>query len=220
MRTCPYCKTEVGGTHKKCPVCQSHLSGQPDGPYFPKPTVLKITSFLYRLQLFIVFTIIISALGAQYLFFFNPFDKCPWSLLVTMWLLAFEFGIIRLFKKGANSSRVLTIFVFIVTILLMITAYFTGYFKIMTQLIVPIIIIGTMIANFVLAMVDQIADAMVYLLTNVAVGIIPYIVLFFKEGVVPFAWIVCLMVSIILFVGAVIFKGRPVLSEIQRRFNV
>ena len=220
MRTCPYCKIDVGGDNKKCPFCQSKLSGTPDEAYFPHHTILKFTSLFYKLQMFIIWAVIIAALGAEFLLHIVPFEGFHASLLLTMWLLVFEFGIMRLFKKGANSSRVLTIFVFVITILLLITAYYIGYFEIMTDLIVPVIIIGTLIANFVLAMIDQISNAMVYLLCNVFVGILPYIVLYFTGRNIPIPWIISLLVSVILFVGALIFKGRPVLQELQKRFNV
>lgn len=220
MRNCPYCKIDVGGNNKKCPFCQSKLSGTPEEPYFPQQTILKITSFFYKIQMFIVWTLIILSLGVEFLLKIKIFPTFYISLLITMWLLAFEFGIIRLFKKGANSSRVLTIFVIIVTLLLMVTAYFIGYYEYMVDYAVPVIIIGTMIANFVLAMIDKISNAMVYLLSNVVVGIVPYWVLYITGKNIPFLWVISLLVSVILFIGAIIFKGRPVLQEIVKRFNV
>lgn len=220
MKNCPYCKIEVGGNLKKCPLCNSSLSGEAERNYFPKQTTLKLKSFFYKLQLFIVFAIIIVALGMEFTLDIRPFDSTYWSLIVTMWLIAFEYGIMRLFKRGFHASRVLTMFVIIVTLLGMVTAYQIGYLGFMCNWIVPIIITGTLIANFILAMIDQISNAMVYLLTNVAVGIIPYIVLYFVNKNIPMTWIICLLVSIILFVGAIIFKGRAVVTEIQKRLNI
>ena len=66
MRTCPYCKIEVGGDLKKCPVCQSKLSGEAEATYFPVQTTLKITSFFYKIQLFIVWAVVIAGLGADF----------------------------------------------------------------------------------------------------------------------------------------------------------
>jgi len=139
---------------------------------------------------------------------------------VAMWLIVFEFGIMRLFKKGISSSRIMTLFVFIVLVMLGITAYYVGIFSLVTDWIAPIVVMGTLIANFVLAMLDKNGNAMVYLLTNLVVGILPYIVFYFMERDCPIAWIVCLLISVILFVGAIIFKGREVAGEIQRRLSV
>ncbi len=224
MKNCPYCKIEVGGNLKKCPLCQSKLNGEPERQYFPKQTTLKLQSFFYKVQLFIVWTIVIAALGVDFLFHVQipAFIGIHWSLLVAMWLIVIEFGIVRLFKRGLSSSRIVTLFVFIVLIMLTITSYYVGreQFKFVIDWVLPVVIMGTLVANFVFAMIDKNGNAMVYLLTNLVVGILPYIVFYFVGRDCPVAWIVCLMVSVILFVGAIIFKGREVAGEIQRRLNV
>ena len=222
MKNCPYCKIEVGGNLKKCPFCQSRLNGEDERAYFPKQTILRITSYFYKLQLFIIWAVIIGCLGSDFLFHFSTHlnFNFHWSLLVTMWLVAIELVIMKLFKNGFSSARILTIFVLIFTTMLTITAYYLGYLIVMLELVVPIIIMGTMIANFILATVDKNDNALIYLLANVFIGAMPYVVLYFLNRDCPPAWIYSLIVSVILFVGAIIFKGRSVISEIQRRFNV
>ncbi len=222
MKNCPYCKIEVGGNLKKCPLCQSKLNGEAERPYFPKQTTLKIQSFFYKIQLFIVWAIVISAIGTDFLFHYKPWPDLAqhWSLIVAMWLVVFEFGIIRLFKKGMGSARVMTLFALIVMLMLAVTSYYFHFFRIVTDIVIPIVVMGTLIANFVLAMLDKTGNAMVYLLTNLVVGIFPYIVFIIFEKQSPVAWMVCLMVSVIMFVGAIIFKGREVAGEIQRRLSV
>ena len=222
MKNCPYCQIEVGGDLKKCPLCQSKLSGQSAGPYFPKQTTQKIRSFLYKLQLFIIWTVIIAGLGTDFLFNVRIpyFPQVRWSLILAMWLIAFEFGMMRQFTKGTGSSRKVTMMVFIILALTMITSYYFGVLQFTLDWIAPIVITGTMIANFVLAMIDKKGNAMVYLLTILLVGVLPYIVLHFRHKETPATWIICMLSSIILFVGAVIFKGRVVAAEIRRRLSV
>ncbi len=222
MRNCPYCKIEVGGDLKKCPLCQSRLMGEPEEKYFPTQTILKFQSFFYKLQLFIVWIIIIAALGLDFTFGLplGPFGGFHWSLLVLMWLLAFESSIIRLFKKGMDAARVLSIVVVIVMIMLCITTYYFGWLQFVLYWVLPIVVMGTMIANFVFSMIDKSGNAMAYLLTNVLIGIVPYAVFYFLKKNCPVEWIICLMVSFILFVGAIIFRGREVVNEIQRRLSV
>lgn len=221
MKNCPYCKIEVGGDLQKCPFCQSRLSGTDEAPYFPNQNALRIRSFFYKIQLFMVWAIIILCLGIDFLFHVTipHYPSLHWSLLVFMWLAVFEFWIMRLFRKGLSSSRIMTIIVFVVLIMLLITTYYVGYFGLMISWVVPIVLMGTMIANFVLAMIDKNGNSMVYLLSNLLVGVTPYIVLYVLQRDCPEAWIVCLLVSVIVFVGAIIFKGREVVSEIQRRLS-
>ena len=201
MKNCPYCKIDVGGNLKKCPFCQSKLVGEDEEKYFPTQMKLKLQSFLYKLQLFIVWIIIISALGLDYLFEvpFGRFGGFHWSLLVLMWLLAFEYSIIRLFKKGMDASRILSIVVVVVLLMMCVTAYYFDKLIFVLSWVVPIVFMGTMIANFVLSMVDKSGNAMVYLLTNVLIGILPYIVCYILKKNCPVEWIICLMFSFILF---------------------
>ena len=222
MKKCSYCKIEVGGNLKKCPFCQSKLVGEDDPKYFPTQLRLKFESFFYKLQLFIVWIIIISALGLDYLFKVPlwSFDSFHWSLLVLMWLLAFEFSIIHIFKKGMDAARVLSIVVVIVMIMLCITAYYFGQLRFVLYWVLPLVVMGTMIANFVFSMLDKSGNAMAYLLTNVLIGIVPYVVFYLLKKNCPVEWIICLMVSFILFVGAIIFRGREGVNEIQRRLSV
>lgn len=222
MKTCPYCRIEVGGDLKKCPLCQSKLSGEGEKPYFPKLTTQKIKSFLYKLQLFIIWTIVIAGLGVDFLFDVRipGFTDVRWSLLLAMWLIAFEFLIMRLFRKGSGSARTMTLMVFIILILLSVTAYYFNMLDFTLDWIAPIVITGTMIANFVLAMLDKKGNAMVYLLTNLLVGVVAYFVMRMRSDNTLATWIICMLISVILFVGAVIFKGRTVAGEIRRRFNM
>ncbi len=222
MKTCPYCRIEVGGDLKKCPLCQSKLSGEGGLPYFPKQTTQKIKSFLYKLQLFIIWIIVIAGLGIDFLFNLKipPFPNLHWSLILAMWLIAFEFGMMRQFTKGSGSSRKVTMMVFIILALLMITSYYLNFWQLCVDWIVPIVITGTMIANFVLAMIDKQGNAMVYLLTILLAGVLPYIVMRFCYDDNPATWIICVLVGVILFVGAIVFKGRTVAAEIRRRLSV
>ena len=222
MKKCLYCKIEVGGDLEKCPLCQSKLVGEPEEPYFPKQANLQRRSLYYKIQLFVVWVLAIAGLSAEFLFNFKipGFPKVHWSLILFLWLFAFEFGIMRQFKPGTGSARKVTSMAFIILVLLVITSYFFNFWRFTLGWVVPITIIGDIIANFVFAMIDKQGNTMSYLLTNLFVGIVPYIILYFLGKETPIPWIACLILSVILFIGAVIFKGRMVLNEIQRRFNI
>lgn len=222
MKKCPYCKVEVGGNPEKCPLCQSKLMGEGDRAYFPVQDTMKFRSFLYKLQLFIVWVVIIACLGLDFLVHLRlpGLPELHWGLLVAMWLVAFEFLIMRQFKPGMGSARKVTMMVLIILAMLSVTAYFLGFLQITLDLIVPVVITGAVIANFVLAMVDKNGNAMAYLLSGLLCGVIPSIVLFIVKDRMPVAWMVCMIVSLVLFAGVIIFKGRLVAGELQRRFNV
>ena len=246
MRRCPYCKIDVGGALEKCPLCQSKLSeGVPavsvddktdadinehtmdnEGiqiiPYFPRRDTLQLRSFLYKLQLFIVWMVMIIALCMDFLIAVRlpGMPDFHWSLILSMWLVVFEFGIIRQFRPGTGSARKVTMMVFLILVMLSVTAYFFGFLKLTLDLIIPVVLTGTVIASFVLTMVDKNGNAMAYLLSDLVFGVIPCLVLFILNKEMPIAWVICMTVSVILLVGVVVFKGRLVATELHRRFNV
>lgn len=221
MKTCPYCKIKVGGDLKKCPLCQSKIVGEGES-YYPSPSILKLRSPLYRIQLFIVWVVIIAALGIDFLFNLRMpgFENVHYSLIIAMWLMVFEFVIMNQFQRGTGSSRNMTLLVFLLLGMLLITSYFFGFFDFTVDWIVPIALSAAMVANFVLAMIDKQGNAMAYLLTNIFVGAVPYAVMYFSHRETPVTWILCLMISVVLFAGAVVFKGRAVAAEFRRRLNL
>ncbi len=222
MKTCAYCKIEVGGNLKKCPFCQSTLSGEGERDYFPATNILKIGSFFYRLQLFIVLSLVIICLGMDFMLHMQLLFDFHWSLLVTMWALVFEFVILRIFKKGWGTSRTFTMFCLILLVLALFTIYYVdrSQVRFMLYWVVPVVLMVTQLVNFIFTMLDKSGNAMIYLLCNLLVGIIPYLVCRFSGRDCPVAWIICLLASTVMLIGTIIFKGRAVGSELERRLNL
>ena len=70
------------------------------------------------------------------------------------------------------------------------------------------------------------AVALVYLLMNIGIGVLPYILLFFRidySGRLDahsLPWVICLIISVITFLGLVIFRGRALKNEIVKRLHM
>ena len=222
MRNCPYCKVAVEGDLVKCPLCQSKLSGAGDAPYYPKFEAQKKRSLFYKLQLAIVWGLLIVGLGLDLLVGLRipGFPELHWSLLLSMWLIGFEFGIMRQFKPGTGSAGKVTMMALITIAMWCVTAHFFGLMDITIDLVVPSALAAMIIANFVLALIDKKGNTMSYLLSGLLIGVVPSVICYFVKDQMPLAWAVCLMVSVGLFAASVIFKGRAVAAEIQRRFHI
>ena len=222
MRQCPYCKVGITGDLAKCPLCQSKLSGTAEEPSYPKFEAQKKQSLYYKMQLAIVWGLLIVGIGLDFLVGLRipGFADLHWSLLWAMWLIGFEFGIMRQFKPGTGSAGKVTMLVIITLAMLCVTSYFFGFLKITVDLIVPIVLAATIIANFGLALLDKNGNTMVYLISGLFMGIIPSVIYYFVSDKMPLAWAVCLMVSVTLFAGSIIFRGRAVADEFQRRFHL
>ena len=222
MRRCPYCNVGIAGDLAKCPLCQSKLTGTGDEPCYPKFETQKKRSLFYKIQLSCVWGLLIIGIGLDFMIGLRlpGYPELHWSLLLAMWLIVFEFGIMRQFRPGTGSAGKVTILVLITIVMWCVTAYFFGFMKITVDLVVPIVLAATITADFVLALIDKNGNTMSYLLTGVFMGIVPSVIFYFARSEMPLAWTICLMVSIILFVGAVIFRGREVAAEFQRRFHL
>ena len=222
MRRCPYCKVGIEGDLVKCPLCQSKLTGTGEEPCYPKFEAQKKRSLFYKLHVSLAWGMLIVGLGLDFLIGLRlpGYPELHWSLLLSMWLLMFEFGIMRQFKPGTGSAGKVTMLVLITIVMWCVTAYVFGLMKITVDLVVPVALAATVTANFVLAMIDKKGNTMSYLLSGVFMGVVPGVICYFVRSEMPLAWAICLIVSIVLFAGAVIFKGREVAAEFQRRFHL
>ncbi|MBP5491425.1 MAG: hypothetical protein J6Y08_01135 [Clostridiales bacterium] len=222
MRKCPYCNVKIAGDLTKCPLCQSKLSGTGEAPCYPKFEAQKKRSLFYKIQLFLAWGLLIAGIGVDFMVGLRlpGYPNLHWSLLLAVWLMGIEFGIMRQFKPGTGSAGKVTMLVLITIAMWCVTAYYLGFMKITIDLVVPAALAATIIANFVLAMIDKNGNTMSYLLSGLFMGVVPSVIIFFVWAKMPLAWAVCLMVSVILFAGAVIFRGRDVAEELRRRFHM
>jgi hypothetical protein len=223
MKHCPYCKVDIGGDPGKCPLCQSKLSGEGEILYFPHvKEAYKKQSLFYKIQLFCVWVVLIVALGLDLVMKLRlpGYPDLHWSLLLAMWLIVVEFGIMRRFKPGRGSAGKVTAIVLITLICLVVTASYLDFFELALNWIVPIVLTGMIVAVFVLAMVDKHNNNMTYLLTGLAIGVIPSLSYFLAYRTLTLTWAISLLVSIVLLVSVIIFKGKTVAAELQRRFNI
>ena len=222
MRQCPYCKVGIGGDLIKCPLCQSKLSGTGESPYYPKFEAQKKRSLFYKIHLSVAWGLLIVGIGLDFLVGLRlpGFPSLHWGLLLAMWLMVLEYGIMRRFKPGSGSAGKVTMLIFVTIVMWCVTAYFLGFMKVTIDLVVPIALAAIIAADFVLTMIDKNGNMMSYLLTGVLMGVVPSVICYFVMDDMPLAWAICLMISIILFAGAVIFRGRAVAAEFQRRFHV
>ena len=222
MRQCPYCKVKIAGVHYKCPLCQSKLTGTNEEPLFPKPEAQKKRSVIYKLQLFCVWVILIVGIGLDFMVGLRlpSYPNLHWGLLLAMWLVTFEFGIMRQFKPGTGSAGKVTMLTLITIAVWCVTAYYFGFMKVTLDLAIPCALTATVITDFILVMIDKKGNTMAYLLSGMFLGVVPSVIQLFVRDSMPIAWSVCTMVSVILLAGAVIFKGKAVVAELQRRFHV
>ncbi len=218
MRRCDFCRITVGGNENKCPLCQNRMSGEPTESMWPQEKELRRKHVLYKLQLFLLMAAVVCAVSFDFLFRFN--SGFHWSMLLVLWVAGFEITVRYIFKNGRGISGHITYTVYMLVFLLFVTGYFTGVRYVIIGWVIPIIVIVTLVVNFIFTMTRATENAMVYFLTNFLVGFLPYIALVLLRRRITGPWILSLMISAIAFIGIVVFRGNALRTELEKRMNV
>lgn len=220
MKKCVNCKIEVGGSVSVCPLCQSPLIGEDSPDNWPAEDKLRKKAFAYKLQLFILLAIAAVSLVLDFMMDIDFSGLKHWSLILLAWIVVPEIVVRGFIKKSFVMAKVLSISILHITMLLVLTAWYYQFLHPTMYIVLPILLSVTLTANFVFALIDKNENAMVYLLANILGGIIPYAVLLLSHRRRPLPWSICLMISVVTFIGIVIFKGRSVWLEVQKRMNI
>jgi len=218
MKKCPSCNIQLDGDRTNCPFCQNSLIGDASEANWPPINRLKKQAFFFRLQLFIVLVIIVISVSLDFLLKLN--NGVHYSLLVSMWGLTTELLLRFIIKRHVFPSKIISFSVVTGSVLLAVTAYYLNFFTPVFYIVIPIVISATIIANFVFSFIDKRGNDLIYLICTIFVGLVPYIVLEIGHKDMLIAWNVCWMISIIAALGIIVFKGRKVLTELQKRFNI
>ena len=128
-----------------------------------------------------------------------------------------------LLGQGRNAPKLLFQILIGTSLIVTFADYYAGWNGIAIDAIVPILCSVTLVLNFIFAFVNRrfTENGLVYLLLNIVVGVVPYIGLTLRHSVrPPMAWVICLVISMITFLGLVIFKGRSLLAEFEKRLHL
>lgn len=218
MKRCMNCNINVGGHGSQCPICQNGLVGEDTLYNWPSMKKLKLQSVFYKLQLFIVLAL--SAVSLSLDFLLDLHMAKHWSIPVVMWSITLELLIRSYIRKNVVVAEVVSLSIFHICIMLSLTAWYMGGVSVIVGTVVPIFISALSIINLILAFADKKGNAMVYLLINILVGVATYVIMAIAKTDIPLTWTICLMISVVTFIGICVFKGRGVVSEIQKRMYI
>lgn len=217
MKKCLNCNINIGGSTDTCPLCQNSLSGDPTPNNWPSPSVLKARAFIYKLQLFIVLTMIAVGVSLDYLLELN--NGIHYSPILSLWLIVFELQLRSNIKRIFVISRTVSFGILYSCLLLLLTGYTFDFFDVIAYMVVPIMLTAALLSNMTFSMIDTTDNALVYLLGNILLVIVIYAVLRIRQINTGLVWAICLMVSFVSLIGIIIFKGHKVSNEIRKRMN-
>ncbi len=223
MKTCPHCHIQVGGSAQYCPLCQNPLVGTPEPDRYPKVVPpARQTSLFYRIAAFVLLGAAVICGVVDYIM--TEGRHMHWSLLVLIGAVGGADAAARTAAPGAATPlSCCSRFLIGTSLIVTFADYYAGWNGIAIDAIVPILCSVTLVLNFIFAFVNRrfTENGLVYLLLNIVVGVVPYIGLTLRHSVrPPMAWVICLIISMITFLGLVIFKGRSLLAEFEKRLHL
>ncbi len=217
MKTCRNCNIKIGGSVDTCPLCQNSLTGEPSADNWPAKKGLKTRALLYKLQLFIVLTVIVVGLSLDFLLNLN--NGKHYSLIIALWLIVFEMDLRSNLKRLFVISRTVNFAVYHIILLMLITGWYYGFSDLVIFTIAPILTSALIIVNLILSLTDRSGNALVYLLANILAVLVAYIAIRSAYHDARLVWAISLMTGAISLIGIIIFKGHKVLNEVQKRMN-
>lgn len=226
MRTCPHCHIQIGGDTAYCPLCQNRLSPAEEAPWWPKITPrIRRFSLLFKVVAFLLLAATVVAMAIDFLLVTEPHHHE--SLLMLVWVVAALLVLRILLRRRYNGPRQVFQLLLLVSALLIFTDWFNGYTGYSVDLVIPILCSVTLVCNFIFAFWRShfTQNALVYMLLNIGVGVLPYLLLLFRVGTgridahsIP--WVICLIISAITCLGLIIFQGRALRSELEKRLHI
>lgn len=216
---CTHCNIEVGSNTKICPLCQSHLVGESEKEYWPIPRDLKHQSMLWKIFLFIC--LVATALCLFIDFLFIETKHFHWSVIVLAWVVVFVTSLSHFIKCHRSVPRVIFQIMIEFSVMIFATGWYGNFRAVSIDYLMPIVCSITLVINFIFSFIDAsfTESSLLYLLLNIGVGVVPYIALYIHRGKAPMAWTISLLISVITFLGLAVFKGKTMISEVQKRLH-
>lgn len=219
MKKCSSCDIKVGGEWSVCPICQNYLEGDDEPNIWPNSAGLRQKTLLLKIQMFVVMVGIVVSLILDYLM--SVHGKLHWSVMVLVWGSLLELCVFDLSKRKFMLASIITKIFLCACMMVLFGAWYLHFMKFCIVWIIPALISISLLINFVFALIDCSGNAMVYLLGNLLVLVIPYIIMLVIKGhqKVPMFWNISLIIGCVTFLAIAIFRGGKMVSEARKRIT-
>lgn len=220
MKTCPYCRINVGGEIKSCPICQNPLKGEGGENLYPVNKNLETMSLLAKILIFAFWAVFF--LGA----FFNHvlWDGAIVKILLMYLVVGITTMVLTAALIRARHSVPKIIFRSMLGVMFVcLSAGDIFHIKsLMVDWILPFVFIAVIVATFVFCFIEAsiTEDSILGIGLCLLLGIVSNIVQLIRHVEMPIMWSVCFLICIIALIAILIFKGRIFILEIRKRLNI
>ena len=219
MNKCNKCKVEIIGTHEFCPLCKNLIeTKKQSGDIFPNiPTIYERYKRLITRMIFLSFgtaitTIIINHLTTEFM----------WSWFVVLGLFSFWIILISAMKTRKNKIRSIFTLTLIITCLVIIWDYITGWHKWSIEFVLPALFTFQIVASALLALVINIKvmDWLFYIFLEIIIGFSPLLFISRGDMNIKFPSYICVVLSALSLGVMIIFGSKALIEELKKRLHV
>ncbi|GHT48522.1 hypothetical protein FACS1894102_1760 [Spirochaetia bacterium] len=228
MLYCHQCKVTVKSNFRRCPLCSSELiennkDGTFDGGDDVFPAIPLTLKPFKRYINFVGFgTIVVAAISVAVDIAVHSVNDLGWSVFViagiaSLWL---SFGIAN--KQWWNIPKNIFWQLVLLSVLEILWDWFTGFHKWSFNYVIPIMFSCSIVALSVFAHIKKLrpGDYILILFIITIVSICSLLLIIFHLVTVVYPALVCFTFSIISSARIILFEGKSLLAELDRRMHM
>jgi len=225
MKQCPKCGVSINTNRKTCPLCYEKLNDLDKEkleytvyPEYRQPK--KKTNFFLKSTIFLAITaILITALVN--LVTYNE-ESSWWSFYVLVSMVYFLVLInSSILSRGNPAKKIIVQMITISVLVVMVDfiAHSTGWSY---TYVVPFLSLASSVTIGIILLTKSIrySDYIIYLLSSLFIGLIPFVLWIFK--LVPILWpsLAAACFSLVIFLAMLVFADREIRDEFKKRFHI
>ena len=221
MKRCDKCKVDVTGSLKRCPLCGAVLSEKDhvaDDRYPVSKSVYYKYSLLFRILILISVAVCVICVAVDILI---P-TEYYWSLFVVGGFGCAWLSLFFLIAKRHNIHKSLFWQVLVLSGISIFWDHWMGWPGWSFTYIIPglcILAMGTMLV-LVWVLSPPIGDYIIYILMDCLLSLVHVLFLVFSLAKTPYCCVICIAMSVITFAALLLFRGREMREEMQRRLHM
>ncbi len=221
MKYCKNCMVNVTQDSKMCPLCQNELidkGGELEQEYPQIERIIKKHSIVIKVFMFLSFLAVILCCAANYLFHFDVL----WSIIVAVGVICMWVSLSVIFKKRHNIPKLILWECVLFSLSAVILDFLSGFRLWSITYVMPAFIIVSLLSMWTVASVMNIKlrDYMTYMLIDILLGIVPFIMLCLNNVSDPFPSVMAVVASVITFIAIFVFNYKSLKEELKKRFHI
>ncbi|MDD3107529.1 MAG: DUF6320 domain-containing protein [Bacilli bacterium] len=225
MKQCPKCNVNIHTNRKTCPLCYEKLVDLDKEkleytiyPEYRQPK--KKTNFFVRSTVFLAITAIIITTLVNAVTYTK--ESSWWSFYVLVSMLYFLVLIKSSIVSRANPARKIVIQMVTISILVLAVDFIARSTGWSYTYVVPFLSVASSatIAIILLTKSIRYSDYIIYLLSSLFIGLIPFVLWIFKLVKILWPSLAAACFSLVILLAMLFFADREIRDEFKKRFHI